>query len=172
MATALVRAILFLCSYSPLTLIICILQYGIWPLWVVIVLGVAVCVGSVVFTGLFFTWMRRTDPPRTKKLQEFSKHDSEVMSYIASYLIPFVTFSLDGVKQVFTLLIFIGVLAVIYVRSNMIYINPILSIAGYHLYEIKIEGSEQPHYYIARKLLERNHDICFVHLSEDIYLEK
>ena len=172
MPTTLVRLLLFLCSYSPLTLIICILQYGIWWLWVVIVLGVVVCVCSVAFTGFFFAWKRRTEQVRTKRLQEFSSHDSEVMSYIASYLIPFVTFSLDGVKQVFTLLIFIGVLAVIYVRSNMIYINPMLSLAGYHLYEIKIEGSENPHYYIARKTLERNRDICFVRLSDDIYLEK
>jgi len=63
-------------------------------------------------------------------------------------------------------------LLVLYVRSNMIYINPILNFFGYHLYEVEIEASQSAHYYITRKPPERGREIRFVRLSDDIFLEK
>ncbi|MDQ2906355.1 MAG: hypothetical protein M3Y81_22775 [Chloroflexota bacterium] len=172
MPSIFIRGVLFFCSYFPLTLIICVLQYDQWPWWVIALLGGVLGCGSLALTAFYFWWMRRTAYVEQKKVTNFSKHDSEVMSYIASYLIPFVTFPLGYVKQILTLVIFVGVLLVIYVHSNMIYINPMLSLCGYHLYEIEVEHSERTHYYIARKPLERNREIRFVVLSDDIYLEK
>ena len=167
----LMRSILFFCSYFPLTLIICVLQFGVWPLWGVALIFFVPGLGSLAFTVFFFRRARRRSSVQHKKLVSYSRHDADVMSYIASYILPFVTFTLDQVKQDFTLLIFIGVLLILYVRSNMIYINPMLNLAGYHLYEIEIENSQSSHYYIARKELERYHEIRFVELSRDIYLE-
>jgi hypothetical protein len=167
-----IRGVLFFCSYFPLTLIICVLQYDQWPWWVVALIGGVFGLGSLALTAFYFWHMRRTAYVEQKKVTDFSRHDTEVMSYIASYIIPFVTFPLGYLKQDITLVIFIVVLLVIYVHSNMIYINPVLSIARYHLYEIEVEYSQRTHYYIARKPLERNREIRFVHLSDDIYLEK
>jgi hypothetical protein len=161
-----------MCSYFPLTLIVCVLQYHIWPWWVLALLGGVIGCGSVVATLFYLWYMQRTVDYRQEKVTSFSQHDSEVMSYIASYLVPFVTFPLGGRKQIVTLLIFIAVLMVIYVRSNMIYINPVLNIFGFHLYEVEVEHSRRSHYYIARKRLERDCTIRFVALSDDIYLEK
>ncbi len=103
---------------------------------------------------------------------DFQKHDADVMGYIASYLIPFVTFPLDSWQQIAALLVFIGVLLIVYVNSNMIYINPMLNLIGYHLYEVKLEHSALSHYYIARKGVRCNETIRFVRLSDDIFLEK
>jgi hypothetical protein len=162
-----------MCSYFPLTLIICVLQYQIWPWWVLALLGGVFGLGSVGVTLLYLGYMRHTLPYQQETVSNFSPHDADVMSYIASYLVPFVTFPLGGGKQIATLLIFIAVLMIIYVRSNMIYINPVLNIFGYHLYEIEVgPHSQRSHYYIARKPLERGHEIRFVVLSDDIYLEK
>ena len=166
------RIVLFFCSYFPLTLIICALQSDQWPWWIIALIGGVPGLGSLALTGFYFWLMRRTAYVQQKKVTSFSKHDSEIMSYIASYIIPFVTFPLGGWKQIVTLLIFVVVLLVIYVQSNMIYINPMLSIVGYHLYEIEVEQSQRSHYYIARKPLERTPEIRFVPLSDDIYLEK
>jgi len=167
-----IRGVLFFCSYFPLTLIICVLQYDQWPWWVIALIGGVFGFGSLAFTAFYFWWMRRTAYAEQKKVTDFSRHDAEVMSYIASYIIPLVTFPLGYVKQIVTLIIFVVVLLVIYVHSNMIYINPVLSVVGYHLYEIEVEHSQRTHYYIARKSLERNREIRFVPLSNDIYLEK
>ena len=171
MPTKRIRGALFFSSYFPLIAIICVLQYDQWPWWATASLA-SVGVVTLLATGFYFRWMRRHVAGERKKITNFSKHDSEVMSYIASYLIPFVTFPLDGPKQWIALGVFLIVLMVIYINSNMIYINPMLNIFGYHLYEIEIEHSQRSHYYIARKSLERNREIHFVPLSDDIYLEK
>src|SRR5947209_6326999 len=138
MASKLTRGILFFSSYFPLVLIFCILQLGKWPLWAVALLfGIGIV--SLLGTRFYFWLMRSRAYVEQKKVINFTKRDSEVMSYIASYLIPFVTFPLDTAQQFWALGVFIVVLLIIYVHSNMIYINPMLNVAGYHLYEVEIE---------------------------------
>ncbi len=170
MPTILMRGILFFCSYFPLTVIVCVLQYGVWPWWVVALIAGIPGAGSLLVTWFYFRLKWRTGNVQHKKVTSVSKHDADVMNYIASYIVPFVTFSLGSTKQIITLVIFVGVLLILYVHSNMIYINPMLSLARYHLYEIEVENSQSSHYYIARKPLER--EIHFVELSNNIYLEK
>jgi hypothetical protein len=170
--TVFIRGMLFFCSYFPLTLIICILLFGKWPLWAIALFFGIVGIGSLLATWLYFSLMRRRAYVEQKKVIDFASRDAEVMSYIASYLIPLVTFPLGTAQQIAVLFVFIVVLFIIYVHSNMIYINPMLNVAGYRLYEVEIEHSKRPHYYIARKPLERDQEIRFVRLSNDIYLER
>jgi hypothetical protein len=135
----------------------------------VIIVGGVVC---LLLAWLYMLWGRRNLPQGNGKLLEFGRKDSEVMSYIATYLIPFVTFSLDTWVQMGALFIFVVVLLILYVNSNMIYINPMLNLFGYHLYEVTIEHSKHPYYYIAHKRLIRDDDIHFVYVSDDILLER
>ncbi len=93
------------------------------------------------------------------------------MAYVASYIIPFVSFSLTNVQQALALGVFFVVLFVIYVHSNMIYVNPMLNLGGYHLYEVEIEGNDGPRMYIARGRLVRGDEIRFVALDNDICLQ-
>lgn len=172
MATIGMRIMLFFCSYFPLTLIISILAIGLWPWWAIALVFGVLGLGSLTLTWVYCSWMLRKQYVEQKRVVNFSRRDSEVMSYIASYLIPFVSFQLGSWQQILALGIFLTVLLIIYVHSNMIYINPMLNVAGYRLYEIEVEHSQNPHYYIARKRLERDHEIRFVALSKDIYLEK
>src|SRR5436190_261073 len=70
------------------------------------------------------------------------------------------------------LFVFLSVLLIVYINTNMIYINPMLNMLGYHLYEVHIEHSALSHYYIARQRLIRGEMISFVRLSDDIFLER
>ena len=54
----------------------------------------------------------------------------------------------------------------------MLYINPMLNLVGYHLYEIEIDTDDMPHYLIARGLIRPNKALYFVRISNDVYLEK
>lgn len=164
------RAILFVSSYSPLVLIFCILFADKHRLASVILLVGGIL--SVLFLAFYFQYSRRTIAASMDKVTDFQRHDADVMGYIASYLIPFVTFPLDNLQETLGLAVFVVVLLVVYVNSNMIYINPVLNLAGYHLYEIHIEHSELSHYLITRKRVVLNETIHFVRLSDDIFLEK
>lgn len=171
MASVPIRVMLFLSSYFPLVLIFCVLLWGMWPLWAILLLG-SLGLASLLVTLLYLQFMRGTVTPRLAKVKDFSRRDADVMGYIASYLVPFVSFSLASVQQAIALLVFFGVLLLIYVRSNMIYINPMLNIAGYRLYEIEIEQGDFPRFYIARRRLKRVQEIRFVQISDEIFLEK
>lgn len=166
-----IRVMLFLCSFFPLILIVCILAVGAWPLWGILSLA-SIGVASLPVTWFYLSFMRRKLYTEHKKVVKFSRRDSEVMGYIAAYLIPFLTFQLSNWQHSLALGVFVAVLLIIYVHSNMIYINPMLNLMGFHLYEIEIEHGRQPHYFIARKPLERNSEIHFVTLSDTIFLEK
>ena len=170
MPTVFIRCVLFLSSYFPLMLIFGILIFAKQPIIAEIL--VAFGLSCVIGTWGYLRWSRRHLQGWNEKVIDFQQRDADVMSYIASYLVPFITFPLDYLQQVIALVVFMLVLLIVYVNTNMIYINPMLNLAGYHLYEINIEHSRRKHYYIARKHLIRDEMIHFVHLSDDIFLEK
>jgi len=106
------------------------------------------------------------------KITGVERRDENVMAYIASYLIPFVTFPLDSLEQILALLVFIGVLLFVYVHSNMVYINPMLNLVGFHLYEITIETDQMSRYLIARQPVRPGKMLYFVEIGDNICLEK
>ena len=171
MPSIFIRSILFLSSYFPLVLIFCVLLWGEKPWWVVGTL-LALGIASLLVLWLYFQRARHRMYVEQKKVTRVERRDTEVMSYIATYLIPFLSFTLNTWQQVTALVLFIVVLMVVYVHSNMIYINPVLNIVGYRLHEVEVENGTQAHFYIARKRVVPNENIRFVRLSDDIYLEK
>ena len=62
--------------------------------------------------------------------------DAEAMSYIVTYFLPFLGISGDNWPDAASLLLVYAVVAIIYVNSNLIYINPMLNLAGYRLFEV------------------------------------
>ncbi len=170
MPTVFIRGILFISSYFPLMLIFGVLLHNKYPYWALAVLVVAV--SSLILAWGYLRWCRNHLAVSHDRLTDYQKRDTEVLSYIASYLIPFVTFPFDTLEQVVGLIIFVVVLLILYVNTNMIYVNPMLNFVGYHLYEVNIEHSTSSHYYIARKRVTRDSEIQFVRLSDDVFLEK
>lgn len=165
-----VRCMLFFSSYFPLMLIFSILLWRTQFYWAVglLMLGTV----SLLITFLYMNRRRRKGGVSQARITGVEKRDENVVSYIASYLIPFVTFPLDKPEQIAALLVFIGVLLILYINSNMIYINPMFNLVGYHLYEITIESSQMSHYLIARQGIKPDKVLYFVRISDNVYLEK
>lgn len=63
--------------------------------------------------------------------------DSEVLSYIAVYLIPFLGIDLTQLNDVVLFGGFLVVLCVVYINSNMLFTNPLLSLVGFHTFEVR-----------------------------------
>jgi hypothetical protein len=169
MPTVRMRVLLFLSSYFPLFLIISVLVFPKNWLVAVVIFFLDIC--FVVALWRYLRYCQRKHQRAFIRLRNYQQRDSEAMSYIASYVVPFASFSLDIVPQVIALTIFILMLLALYVNSNMIYVNPMLNLVGYHLYEIEIEHSNHSHYYLARKRLARDEIIYYVQVSGDVLLE-
>jgi hypothetical protein len=164
----LTRLLLFLSSYFPLSLIFFvilvhehrkiasgILAIGLGGLlWMLLYLRKAQTLGGVQI-----------------KIVEFHRRDAEAMAYIVTYIIPFFVIPFHGWKEGVALAIFFVVLGILYVNSNLIHINPMLNLFGYHLYEIIAEDGGV-HSLLARRTIRHKESIIVVKLGDEILLEK
>lgn len=170
MARFLVRCILFFSSYFPLMSIFSIF---LWRKHLHSALGIlGFGIFCLLVMALYFIRQLCLGGVSQTKITEVERRDENVMAYIASYLIPFVTFPLDSLEQILALSVFVGVLLIVYVNSNMIYINPMLNLVGYHLYEIGIETDQMSRYLITRQSVRPGQKLYFVEIGNNICLEK
>lgn len=170
MPTVLIRCMLFLSSYFPLALIFFVLFVEQQPIWAIIVLLIGLS-GLITMVLYFFQFAPRLSSIQGKIIA-LQRHDGDVMGYIASYLIPFVAIPFGGWQQGAALLIFVIVLGIVYVNSNMIHINPMLNLLGYHVYEITLENSEASHALITRRRIAKNETIHLIDIGDGIFLDK
>lgn len=161
------RFLLFVSSYFPALLILFFLQLDANP-W--IAFG-SVGIGCVGLLGLAATlaFLRRL-APRWIEVERRRGQESEVMSYVVTYLIPFVTGMLESDESALAFLVFFVVIGLLYSNSNMIQINPMLNLAGYRVYRIEGKDSD-PTFLLTRRRAPRGERIAVVPMGEDIFLE-
>jgi hypothetical protein len=170
MATAFIRWMLFISSFFPLTVIFGILFATQEP----ILAGAVVLVGllGLTITLIYVFGFSRRVAPIQGKIVERQEKGSDVMGYIAGYIVPFATFPLSGWQQIAAFLVFVFVLGIVYVNSEMIRVNPILNLLGYRLYEVKVENGEDSVSLITRRRVKRGDLIRVVDVGPGIFLEK
>src|SRR5439155_10567478 len=140
MPTIGVRAVLFLSSYSPLFVILVIRDSFENALWCGALIALAVLSIFALLTCLQF--FPRQDP-HVATAVEVHRRSTEAIGYIVTYLIPFLDVNLDSDSDVIALLVLLGVIGLLYVHSNLIYINPVLNLFGYHLFELTTDHGKQ-----------------------------
>lgn len=169
MPSALTRTIIFLSGYLPLFLIFTIQSFAAYCYWALLPLaiGVFAAVGLVVF----LRWVRSSEA-RPIEIQDIQRNDAEVISYMFVYVLPFLQLDIDEGTNALGLGIFFLVLMVINVSSNMIHINPVLSLLGYHLYRITLVEGDSHTLLTRRSRIVRGTQIESVLIGDDISMEK
>ena len=159
------RISLFIVSYLPLFMIMCFVQvynYSDYLHWKGINLesvtlffkhfGAVSILMSLSFFGLlgfliFLMNLKRRckTSGRTVRIIDIQNKNNESISYLFTYVIPFVFQDLSTLTNVIPIAILLIVTALIYINSSMILINPTISIS-YTLYQvtyIDIESQKQ-----------------------------
>lgn len=67
---------------------------------------------------------------------EVENRDADVSAYAGTYLLPFLAVFGGRWQDIASLGAFIAFLGVVYVRSRLIYVNPILSVLGFRLWRV------------------------------------
>jgi hypothetical protein len=62
------------------------------------------------------------------------------LAYVVTYLVPFASINAHHARQQAAVGVFIGLIAVLYVRLGMFYVNPLLALLGYRCYSIETQG--------------------------------
>lgn len=76
--------------------------------------------------------------PYEANLVTVERKDGEVAAYAVTYLLPFLTVFEGSWRDVLALALFVVFIGILYTSSNMVYVNPVLALFGYHLMVVQI----------------------------------
>lgn len=139
-----IKLMMFVSSYFPLFVFILILWHkkifeGIRErklLWILFSITIIL---MIVISVLSFLSLIKGSYSKTIDIKHISRPDDTILSYIMTYVIPLITgeeISTDIFIVNFLLFILIGYL---YIRLNLIYLNPLWAILGYAIYKMEDE---------------------------------
>jgi hypothetical protein len=169
MPNVLTRLILFLSSYAPLFMIIA--MRGWEKSRTVGLVMVVVAIVSVIVLFLFLGVVSRLAPDKII-VESVTSRDGDTMSYIVTYLLPFLAVNLSDVMDVGSLGVLFLVIAILYVNSNMIYTNPVLNLAGFHVFEIHDANGKTSALISKRSYLRTGTEINAMSVGDYVLLEK
>jgi hypothetical protein len=165
MLTPVSRLVLFVSSFAPL--------FAIWGVRLlpsrISVLPFAVFAIGVIGTyGVLY--LKRTEEGRVDQIESAKPRDTESAAYLVTYVIPLALPTTDWRDWV-AVSLFLLLVAVLYLRSGMDYINPMLALIGYHLYEARLRD-DQVVWLVSRLKLGARDQVNTVNLVGDIWLAK
>lgn len=73
----------------------------------------------------------------TVKVEKIENRNSESLGYIATYIIPFISTNGEDIVEIITFLFLIIIIYGVYIRSNMVLINPVVNLR-YSIYKYRI----------------------------------
>ncbi len=135
------RARLFLGSYA---LLFVLLAIRFQTAWLEIACGGVAAVGFVDMLWIVFGVTRRAEAEPIR-LAQIRDTGPEVVGYLATYLLPFLTVAEPTARDVVAYVIFLLVTGLVYVRSEMTQVNPTLYILGRRVIAIRTDQGWSGH---------------------------
>lgn len=139
MSAPLLRALLFLTSYAPLPVVLAA------RIWSTDILGslflVALAVLLVALAARSFTLLAGSGTSELV-IDEVQPQREAFTTYLLGYVLPFVLIDINDSSAVMGAAAFVVILGLATIRSNLVYLNPLLALAGYRLYSVS--GLQMP----------------------------
>jgi hypothetical protein len=167
--TALAQFALFLSSYSPLFAVFALLDsFGRgWPARVC----AALAFGGLLLSIVVFLGTRRL-AAQSLHVESAQVRDGDALAYIATYLVPFAAITATTAREREALGLFVVLIAVLYVRSGLFYINPLLALVGYRLFQVVTPGGASVVLLSHRRFLRSEITINARRLSDYVFWEE
>jgi hypothetical protein len=166
--TIVAQSLLFLSSYAPL--------FGVFALLDTFGRGVGtgICIVLAVvgfFIPLVVLPVVRRLSPQPLHVATAQIRDGDTLAYVATYLVPFAAVAANTGRERVALGLFFVVLAVLYVRNELFYVNPILALFGFRMFQVVSPSGASVVLLGKRSFLKANTTITARRLSEYVYLE-
>jgi hypothetical protein len=124
----------FVSSFSPLFAVFALLD-SLGSGSIARACGVVAVIGAIIPLAVV-PIVRHRISPTTLVVTSSQIRDGDTLAYIATYLVPFAAVQASSSRERVALAIFVVMIAVIYIRSELFYINPFLAIVGYRLFQV------------------------------------
>lgn len=130
------KIMLFFSSYSLLFVALAFKYKFDNFTWIFIVLAV---LGGIALIRITKT---RINPDNREVVNIVPKND-QVLGYLVSYLLPFIGFNLTAGNEFIALIIIFLTIGVLYIKADIIYINPLLLLFGFNIYEAQFTNESK-----------------------------
>jgi len=167
--SSLAKGLLFLSSYLPLWLVFVVVngvQLGVW----VIVPAAAFVAGVLGLAILFHA--KGVGGPTTLGVARVERVDLENVTYVVTYLFPFVGASVTDHYQAAGLAILFVFLLAVYVRADLIHVNPVLTLLNWHVYRVESSDGTEQTLLTDRSFIIKGTAVPVVRLSTTLWREK
>lgn len=157
---------LFLSAYSPLFLILMVKDYNFkdnclgHPLVIIIITFLVVL--SVLLTFFIFSKISRGGLPA--RVTGVKYRSVDLINYTIPYLLAFFGVDLSKPADIISLSLFLLILMLLTIKSRLIFINPILTLFGYGLFDLEYIHKEKKFHKIAITKLE-------IHQDDEIFIK-
>jgi hypothetical protein len=159
---------LFLSSYAPLFGVFALLNSfgrGL-PTIVCLVLTAA---GVVILPILLHAARKLPQQPLAASTTQI--RDGDALAYIATYIVPFAAMAGTTPQERGAIALFVALIAVLYVRAGLFYINPLLALVGYQLFQVITPAGASVVVITPRRFVSTGTDIAARRLGEYVYWE-
>ena len=168
MPTVAIEVVLFLSSYAPFFAITAFLET--WGTGLPTIMAWVLSAGSILGLVIFFR-VARTLHVSNLTVATGRPRDDDTIGYVVTYLLPFITFLEPSPRLRIALAAMLVLLATLYVRAHLFYINPCLAVIGYRLFEIQVESGGIFLLLTRRRLIRPGLAISVVTVSDYVLLE-
>lgn len=130
------KLMLFLSSYSLLFIALAF-KYKFGNLtWVFFILAL---IGGITTFKITKTKIN----PDNRKVVDIVSKNEQVLSYLVFCLLPFIGFDLTDSNEFLALIIILLTIGILYIKADLIYINPLLMLFGYNIYEVRFPNNSK-----------------------------
>ncbi|WP_152611105.1 hypothetical protein [Amycolatopsis sp. MJM2582] len=125
---------------------------------------------SIALLALLSSQTRKVDRV-TISTKVARRKDVEMLTYIATFLVPFLTVAADSWRKQVALGIFVALIALFYTQGEMYFWNPILGIFGYRTIEIELVTEEVVTLITKSRYIKPGATVKAVPLASQVYWE-
>ncbi|GIP38448.1 hypothetical protein J31TS4_17280 [Paenibacillus sp. J31TS4] len=137
---------------------------------ILLIISVVSCL--LVAIDIITTQTRRIGA-KAVEIKKVISREQDVLTYIATYILPLVSLNLNTWNDTWVTLFLLVLILWLSLRSEMLYINPLLFALGYHIYSVETERGDV--LYISKNkrsvLFKQPSRICYRLEGESILLD-
>ena len=168
MAATWTKAVLFVSSFSPLLLVFALLDsFGRGPATIVCL---CLAVAGPILLYLVLRLARRVEAVPLVAASN-RRRDADVLAYVATYLIPFLAVNAMTLRSRLAVGVFIALIALFYIRGEMYFLNPLLGVVGYRVFEVQTAAGSTVVLITKRRHIGDQARLRLVPLADYIYWE-
>jgi hypothetical protein len=124
---------LFLSAYLPLFLILAIKNW-----YSVTATLIVICVAIYSSVWFLVIWIRKKETSDSFRVFSVENKSKDALTYLVPYIISFIGFEMNKWQDLTALFVLLLILFIVYVNSDLLYINPLLALFNYQVYGVEV----------------------------------